>query len=354
MDSGLASLLVTVGLLLYAIGSVKYRLPHAPIPFNGPRGWPLSHRDWFSPRGNRLRAVGFCLACIGGLLAVAVLVGFRAEERESISWDTGTVRAPDGVPIAFQTAGEGPPAVVFVHGWSCDRSYWREQLDDFARTHRVVALDLAGHGGSGADRESWSMEAFGQDVVAVLDSLALERAVLVGHSMGGAVIVEAALAAPERVIGLIGVDTLQNPDEPAMTDDAIAATVARFETDFGSALRNLVSSVMFTEDADPGLKAWIVEDMGSGDARAGVESLRSYLRWHATRRTDALAALTAPLHLINATLFPTNVEATSRYGIDVVIVPEVGHFLMLEDPEAFAAHLRAMLPETPATHEGSP
>lgn len=74
MLTGLASTFVTIGLFTYAIASVKYRLPHAPIPFNGPRGWPLFHSDWFTPRGNRLRIVGFAMWIAGGLMAAAALV----------------------------------------------------------------------------------------------------------------------------------------------------------------------------------------------------------------------------------------------------------------------------------------
>ena len=61
--------------------------------------------------------------------------------------------SPDGIPVTFETHGTGEPALVFVHGWSCDRSYWRGQVGEFARRHRVVVVDLAGHGESGAGRE---------------------------------------------------------------------------------------------------------------------------------------------------------------------------------------------------------
>ena len=75
---------------------------------------------------------------------------------QSVEWVTGSVRSADGVLISYQMAGEGPVSVVFVHGWSCDRGYWKEQLDYFARVHRVVALDLAGHGDSGLNRDDWT------------------------------------------------------------------------------------------------------------------------------------------------------------------------------------------------------
>src|SRR5262245_26315272 len=113
--------------------------------------------------------------------------------------------APDGVRIAFEDHGAELPALVFVHGWSCDRTYWRGQAP-LAERHRVVTIDLAGHGESGVDRASWTMAAFGGDVAAVVEQLGLDDAVLIGHSMGGDVIVEAAPLLGGRVRGLVWVD----------------------------------------------------------------------------------------------------------------------------------------------------
>ncbi len=91
----------------------------------------------------------------------------------------------DGIPLAYEVHGTGRPALVFVHGWSCDRRYWSKQIDYFAQRYQVVVLDLAGHGESGLGRRAWTIPAFGQDVVAVVEKLGLKEAVLIGHSMGG-------------------------------------------------------------------------------------------------------------------------------------------------------------------------
>ncbi len=162
------------------------------------------------------------------------------------SWEVGSATSADGIPIRYQVSGKGPVSVVFVHGWACDRSYWREQLDHFARQYRVVALDLAGHGESGVERRQWTIEAFGRDVVTVMEALNLRRVVLVGHSMGGPVAVETARVAPEIVLGLVGVDTFHDPEAPGMTGEAIQRSVQRFQDDFATAMRNLVSAHVYT------------------------------------------------------------------------------------------------------------
>jgi pimeloyl-ACP methyl ester carboxylesterase len=239
------------------------------------------------------------------------------------------------VAISYQVLGNGPVSVVFVHGWLGDRTYWRHQLDHFASAHRVVALDLAGHGDSGVDRDQWTYRAFGEDVAAVVRSLKLERVVLVGHSMGGPVILEAARLVPEKVIGLVAVDALQDPEAPGMTDAAVDAFLVPFESDFANAVRTLVGRAMFVPRSDAALKAWIVEDMASASPTVGIGALRSNMLWASTTRSDALAALRSPIRLINSDLFPTDSAAVSRYGMQVVIMPGLGHFVMLEDPATF-------------------
>ena len=117
---------------------------------------------------------------------------------------------------------------MFVHGVCCDGRFWDGQVNHFAPHYTVVRLDLAGHGTSGRDRPQWTMSAFGQDVVAVVEQLRLAQVVLIGHSMGGAVIVEAARRLPTAVIGLVGVDVSPWKDvEQPRTPAQIAALLAR-------------------------------------------------------------------------------------------------------------------------------
>ena len=117
------------------------------------------------------------------------------------------VKSADGVSIAYQVVGSGQPALVFVHGWCCDQSYWDSQVPYFSQRYKVVTIDLAGHGDSGLNRRTWTMAEFGNDVVAVVKELDLDRVVLIGHSMGGFVVAEAERRMPKRVIGLVGADT---------------------------------------------------------------------------------------------------------------------------------------------------
>jgi len=110
-----------------------------------------------------------------------------------------------GQPVALREVGEGDPAVIFIHGFAEHLGIWRPVQDCLAQTHRTVALDLWGFAASArpprARPSDWVNE-----VVGVMDTLGIARAVLVGHSLGGRVSLMTARAHPERVAGLVLVD----------------------------------------------------------------------------------------------------------------------------------------------------
>src|SRR5690348_1680557 len=107
--------------------------------------------------------------------------------------------APDGVHVQYHVYGSGEPTLVFIHGWSCDSNYWREQVPVFKQRYSVVTVDLAGHGGTDGNRSDWSIRNFGQDVATALSAVPSGQIILVGHSMGGPVAIEAARKLGKRV-----------------------------------------------------------------------------------------------------------------------------------------------------------
>ena len=122
------------------------------------------------------------------------------------------VTSADGVAVHYEVMGRGEPTLVLVHGWTNNRTFWQPHTASLSQSNRVVALDLPGFGVSGTNRDSWTMEQFGQDVVAVIRALGAERVVVVGFSMGGAAVLEAARLVPERIAGVVLVDIFQDPD----------------------------------------------------------------------------------------------------------------------------------------------
>jgi pimeloyl-ACP methyl ester carboxylesterase len=253
---------------------------------------------------------------------------------------TDGVTSPDGVRIAYEAHGTGSPALVFVHGWSCDRSYFKGQLQPFSRRFKVVAVDLAGHGESGLGREAWTMKAFGGDVSAVVEKLGLERVILIGHSMGGDVIVEAARRLPGRVVGLIWIDTYRQLGTPR-TPEQLQGLMAPFRTNFVDTTRAFVRG-MFPRSADPSLVERVAADMSAAPTVVALGALESAMSFD-REIPGALWELKLPVVAINPDYRPTDVESLKRYGVEVVIMSGVGHFLQMEDPERFNGILRTTI-----------
>lgn len=243
--------------------------------------------------------------------------------------------------IAYNVAGEGKTALVFVHGWSCDARYWQKQVTAFADDYQVVSLDLAGHGHSSADRLACTMASFADDVRSVIDKERIERAILIGHSMGGAVIAEAARLMPEKVIGIIGIDTFQNVGE-RHPQKYIDDMVAPFDADFINATRNFVAA-MFPQGADPRLANWVREDMSSAPKTVGLSAFRNYLQQYVNgEAAQVFDDVRIPVVSVNARLWPTEPEENRKRIADYQLyyIDGTGHFPMLEKPEEFNALLR--------------
>ena len=248
--------------------------------------------------------------------------------------------SPDGIPIAYDDSGSGSPALVFVHGWSCDRGYWRHQMPAFEASHRVVAVDLAGHGDSGAGRSSWTMPAFGADVAAVVDDLGLEQVVLIGHSMGGDVVVETALILGARVAGFVWVDVYARLDAP-VSEGELAAFLGPFRDDFATRTRAFVREELFDPASDPELVDWVSSDMSAAPPGIALDAVLHSMSNEAAA-TRGLDRLDVPKFAINAER-PGDPDSFRRHGMEPIVMPGSAHFVMLEEPARFNGILAEVL-----------
>jgi pimeloyl-ACP methyl ester carboxylesterase len=282
-------------------------------------GEPEKMMDGIGSRMKNLSAAALITLC-----SMAVLSGCAPEsEHRTLS--------ADNVSISYHVEGEGKPALVFVHGWCCDKNYWKHQAPHFSKRHKVVTIDLGGHGESGAGRKAWTMAAFGKDVVAVVEKLELDRVILIGHSMGGPVIIEAARQMPERVTG------------KQYTQQQIDEWLRQLRSDFEGTAEKLIRGILLA-GADPAFVEWVVADMCSGPAEVGIGASQAYLEFD---RREALRQVRKPIYCINSDMGVTNVEAGRRYAasFEVRLMSGVGHFVMLEDPEVFNQLLTEIIDE---------
>ena len=276
------------------------------------------------------------------LLIASLLIGVAAQAEERLTH--GVTQTNDGVQIHFVYGGSGSPALVFIHGWNCDRSYWSAQLPFFVATHQVVAIDLAGHGDSGINREDWSMANFGADVASVADALQLEDIILVGHSMGGPVALEAARLLKGRVKMIIGADTLSDVSL-RYPDEQLAAMLAAMEADFPGAVEGLVRSSFFLPTSDPALIDQIASDMSAAPPAAGIGAFEGFARWYNEHVEQTVAGIDVPIRLINSDYRTTNTLAGQALtaSFEATLMSGVGHFVMQEDPTQFNTIMAELL-----------
>lgn len=254
------------------------------------------------------------------------------------------VRSADGVALRYRVYGSGTPVLLFIHGWSGDSSYWDAQIVPFKARYTVVTLDLAGHGDSDTARRTWSMDAYADDVVAVADRVPGKPLVLIGHSMGGPVALQAARRMQERVIGVVGADTFQNLGNPPAPAEVLEQRLARFRADFPTAMRDYVARSLFTPESNPDLVHRIADDMATAPAAIALGSI---VGMNEMNYSAAVADIRVPIVAINSDMGPTDAERIRIHAptFRLKVMPGVGHFVMIEDPARFNALLDQALQE---------
>jgi pimeloyl-ACP methyl ester carboxylesterase len=242
----------------------------------------------------------------------------------------------DGARVAFETHGSAGPTLVLIHGWSCNRSYWHAQVGPLSAGAQVITLDLAGHGESDTSRKNWTMEAFGADVAAVIQQAAARDVLLVGHSMGADVALEAARLLRGSVRGLVWVDQYSQPSD-FMSQAVVDQRVAPFRSDFVHTTGKFVRG-LFPSDADPELVERVCADMASAPPQIALACLEA--TWNHSRLVPGLLSeLRLPTIAINAPNPGSEPAFMNRLGAEVLMMPGGGHFPMLERPREFNAYL---------------
>ena len=279
-----------------------------------------------------------CTTWMVPILAALILGWGTAQGEESAT--VSTAISADGSKIHYGVSGEGEVTLVFIHCWTCNHRFWNSQVEHLSPNYRVVWLDLAGHGNSGNQRSVYSMETFGEDVAAVVKKAGGDKVVLVGHSMGGPVAIEAAERLGETVIGVVGVDTFYTPFEYPESEEQIEEFVKPFKEDFTGASEGMVRS-MFTPQANKDTAAWLVEQFSGADPEMGISAMYEIFRWNAEKSPAILEKYASKLRNINAA--PTGEEKALHES--VTLIPGVGHFVPQIKPEVFNETLGTIIAE---------
>jgi len=267
------------------------------------------------------------------------------DKKEQPSVIVDNAISTDGVSIAYEVIGKGEPALLFIPGWAAPRSVWEDELSHFSKKHKSVAVDLAGVGDSGNNRENWTMEAYGDDVISVIKRIGIDEVILVGWSLGGAVAIEAALKMPEAVMGIVIVDSLQDIEKRYSEEEIIG--IENYYMDFvTNPTREKVQErlVIKKEELIELYLAALKEDAPKIGWR---ESLRNFFLWCNEDCENAMKSIQVPVVSINSDQQPTNEEAFKKLvpSFKAKIMTGVGHFLKWEAPDEFKRLLETTIHE---------
>ena len=250
----------------------------------------------------------------------------------------------DGVMINYYIKGSEKKALVFVHGYSCSSEYWWPQLEYFSKNYTTIAVDLAGHGKSGLNRKEYSMEAFGDDVKSVVEHLDLDKVVLIGHSMGGPVIVKAARSLGTKTRLIIGVDTFHDLTTEGIGGFARIAVNTMFQLFYDSMTEDSIDD-FFIEKTDNDLEDWIRNDALKSPKNISQGTLDALLTMN---YPESLSVLSIPMIALNARSFrETKLDSNfdAYKDLQIEFMEDVGHFIMLERPDEFNKWLETKISE---------
>lgn len=247
----------------------------------------------------------------------------------------------DRINIYYTVAGVGEPTILFVHGWSCDHTFWNSQTAYFSKNYRVVTLDLPGHGKSSAPHASYTIDLFADSILSVMDELNISRVFLVGHSMGYPVARRFIQKFPEKSVGLCIVDGayLRVPRDPEKRKDWEQQHTAFVENFYGTGrdefLKQFLDS-LFVEQSPPLLKKSIMRTMTGTPAYVANSAMADMMQkenWEEYRLDiPALAVYAVSPDLPN----DNKAFLNSLYpDLEYHEWNRVGHFLMIEKPEEF-------------------
>lgn len=255
----------------------------------------------------------------------------------------------DGSRVHYESYGEGKDAVIFIHGWTCDLTFWRAQAPVYEK-HRSLLIDLPGHGQSDKAEVAYTQERFARAVDAVMRDAGVERAVLVGHSMGGAVDLMFVRLFPAKAKALVLVDAFvpQRPADEAARErqkTQMATFLKRWRgPDYKESADKMIAT-MFSDKTTPAMREEIRSKMLSAPQHAMASAFEGMFAMEPPKPGETYDLPVMAIMAKNPGR--KNYEAQLR-----TVFPNLkryeewegsGHFLMMESPDRFNGALEEFL-----------
>jgi pimeloyl-ACP methyl ester carboxylesterase len=247
----------------------------------------------------------------------------------------------NGITLAYEDRGAGKPAFVFVHGWTCNRSFFAPQAAHFARQHRVVSIDLRGHGESDKPQGPYTRAQDADDIAYVIEQLGLGPVVAVGHSMGGLTVLQLAAAYPACVTAIVMVDPAPFVRPPELRA-ATAAMVAAIEAGNQEPRRQFIVNRLFLPTSDRKLVEDVLAVMLATPSQVAASAMRGDVAFDGP--AVAAQCKVPALHL--AATSPLNPPHLMSQWLPTVVngwTVGASHFNQLEVPDQVNAMIEGFL-----------
>ncbi|HKY42222.1 MAG TPA: alpha/beta hydrolase [Pyrinomonadaceae bacterium] len=246
----------------------------------------------------------------------------------------------DGARIHYKSYGNGPEALVLVHGWGCNLNHWRDQIPDLAKRNRVIALDLPGHGQSDKPQVAYTMDLFANAIDAVMRDAKVERAVVAGHSMGTPVARQFYRKYPQKTLGLIIVDGALRPfGTKEMREQFVAMIRAPNYKETAAPMFKQMNGSLAAPDQERVLTSF--NNTPQNVLVSAMENMNQESLYGPDKINVPVFAVIA-----KSPFWPADTEQFFRSlapDFEMQLWEGVGHFLMMEKPKQFNDALVAFL-----------
>jgi 3-oxoadipate enol-lactonase len=255
----------------------------------------------------------------------------------------------NSISISYDDLGEGSVPIIFLHGFPFDKSMWKEQLEFFSSSHRVIAVDIRGFGKSTDEESSLSIDLFGNDLIHFMDALGFEKAIICGLSMGGYIALNSYGRFANRFEALILCDTQCINDSNEVTAKRLEAITKVEAGGPGEFNEDFVKKVFHPDSLTE--KKELVEELkvvvSANSQHIIAEGLRVLSGRSETCST--LAKISVPTLIICGREDEVTPLAQSESmqeaidGAELQVVEKAGHVSNLEQPEVFNGYLQDFL-----------
>jgi sigma-B regulation protein RsbQ len=246
--------------------------------------------------------------------------------------------------LSFIDNGEGDTTLLFLHGAAINKEYWEHQLSYFAPKYRVIAIDLAGHGKSTHNRTELSCQNFGKDISEFIQKLTLKNVIIIGHSFGSDVMLEAVVLGSSGIKGLVEVDHMKNVGVQ-LPPETISFLVQSLKTDFNGTCEQIARQALITDKTNMQLADRLLNDYKKMNPVIGTKLLESGFNYP-SRETELLRGLTLKLFLIHVNYSDTNEENLRQClgnNYELHSMSGTCHYPMVENPQEFNKTLELII-----------